>query len=510
MTANGTGTFRREMDEDDPMKSPISKYVVLPLLAALLLAAGCTLAGEPVTVSVSVLQRDAGVSPNVLGLSYETSLMLPDANGVHYFRPDNTPLVTVFKTLGVRSLRIGGNSVDAPAIPVPDERDVTALFEFAKAAGVKVIYSVRLQEAASGDASTANAESAAKVARLIHDRYADGLDCFAIGNEPGYYKDYAVYRAKWKAIRDAIVAAYPEARFCGPDQNPSPDLDKKMVRDFTGLTKITQHSYPFGCSYKNPGAAKKDVGELVPFDAAESREKMLSPEAYKIYEGIYEGIAGAISGTSVSYRLTETNSYWFSGLKGASDSYASALWGLDYLHWWAGHGAEGVNFHTGDRTGGEISMPCRYAVFVTAGRGHEVRPLGYGMKLFDLGGHGRELPVTAPPATNLIACATLEANTVSVTLINKAHGSESREQAVHVRLDTPLADSQAQVIFLRARNDDIGGGSADVTLGGAPIKADGSWNGRWMPLPSDAVSDHAIAVTMPPASAAVVKAVVRI
>jgi hypothetical protein len=103
----------------------------------------------------------------------------------------------------------------------------------------------------------------------------------------------------------------------------------------------------------------------------------------------------------------------------------------------------------------------------------------------------------------------LEADTVSVTLINKAHGSESEEQAVQVELDTSLAESKAQVIFLRARNDDIGGSSADVTLGGAPIKEDGSWNGRWTQLPSAAVSDHVITVTMPPASAAVVKAVIR-
>ena len=78
--------------------------------------------------------------------------MLPDGKGVHYFRPGNMPLVALFHTLGVKSLRIGGNSVDAPAIPVPSEADVASLFEFAQAAGVKVIYSVRLQ---NGDLAAA-------------------------------------------------------------------------------------------------------------------------------------------------------------------------------------------------------------------------------------------------------------------------------------------------------------------------------------------------------------------
>ncbi|MBP8302859.1 MAG: hypothetical protein KBE04_01875 [Phycisphaerae bacterium] len=500
------------------MRSSMRRPVVLPLLAALASIRACTGAAEPIPVSVKALQPGAQVSRDLLGLSYETSAILPDANGTHSFRPDNRPLVTVFRTLGIRSLRIGGNSVDSPTIPVPDEQDVRALFEFARAAGVRVIYSVRLQEsvpssASPGLAGAANAESAARMAKLIHEHDPDLLDCFAIGNEPGYYKDYAVYSAKWKAIRDAILAVYPDAAFCGPDQNPSPDLTQRMVRDVGNpsgrLVQITQHSYPFGCSYQNPGVAKSDVTQLIPLDAAAARERMLSPAAYKVYEGIHEGIAAALSGTSVSYRLTETNTYWFSGLKGASDSYASALWALDYLHWWASHGADGLNFHTGDYTGGDISMPCRYAVWVTSSRGYEVRPLGYGMKMFDLGGHGRVLQVAVPPGANLAAYATLDGDTVAVTLIHKAHGAESQEQPVQIELDTSLADRRAQVLFLRARKDDIAGGSADVTLGGSPIQEDGTWNGRWLLLPSGAVTDHAITLTLAPASAAVVKAAIR-
>src|SRR5262249_36897083 len=154
----------------------------------------------------------------------ETSLMLPPGEGKRYFRPDNKPLVTMFKTLGIKSLRIGGNSVDAPEIPVPTVADIEPLFEFAKAAGVKVIYSVRLQD---GDP-----QSAATLAKAILDHYPELLDCFAIGNEPGYYKDYDVYRPKWRAIHEAILADCPRARFCGPDQNPSPALFRNMAKDF--------------------------------------------------------------------------------------------------------------------------------------------------------------------------------------------------------------------------------------------------------------------------------------
>ncbi len=473
-------------------------------------------AADPIVVSVSTTRPSAEISPHMIGLSYETSLMLPNAEGKHFFRSDNTALLNVFKTLGVKSLRIGGNSVDAAKIAVPSDDDVTSFFDFAKAADVKVIYSVRLQAPTTAPSDLAvNVDSASHIAKLIHDKYADQMDCFAIGNEPSYYKDdnYAGYIPKWKAVRDAILAVYPDAKFCGPDQNPSPELDKTMAHDFGNadghLVQITQHSYPLGCAYKN--YKEKDVTKLIPFDAADSREKMLAPAAYKTYEKIQKGIAGAIDGTPVAYRLSETNSYWFSGLKGASDSYASALWSVDYIYWWASHGIDGMNFHTGDRTGVDITLPCRYAVFVTAADGYEVRPLGYGLKLFGLGGQGTMIPatVTAAADQNLVAYATTEGKTVSVTLVNKAHGTSATEQSVQIVLDTPAGDSAAHIIYLRGKNDDISGGSADVTLGDAAIKEDGSWNGNWSAVPASAVNNNVITVTMPPASAAVVKIPVR-
>jgi hypothetical protein len=430
--------------------------------------------------------------------------MLPDKDGKRCLRPDNGPLVTMFRTLGIKSLRIGGNSVDAAEIPVPTVVDIEPLFEFVKAVGVKVIYSVRLQD---GDP-----ESAAKLAKAIGDHYAEQLDCFAIGNEPGYYKDYNVFRPKWKAIHDAILAAYPDARFCGPDQNPSPALFRDMVWDFGGeanrFVEVTAHQYPLGCAYKNPGQ-RSDLSKLIPFEGEESREKMLAPQAYDTYESVRKGLAGAVSGTSISFRLTEVNSFWFSGLKGASDSYASALWGLDYLHWWTSHGAAGLNFHTGDRTGGALSMPCRYAAFVTLGAGYEARPLAYGMKLFDLGGHGRSLKTTVAPDAvgELVAYAVLsDDKNAFVTIINKAHGADVGASEVEINFDAaPAESSQASAVFLEGARGDLAGGSGDVTLGGAAIREDGTWNGHWTTLSVADKGGATVVVNVPAASAVVVK-----
>lgn len=476
--------------------------VLLTGLVTVLMSFNAVNATEAAVVSVMTTKPGAKIPADALGLSYETSLMLPSTNGVRYFRPDNKPLVQMFRTLGIKSLRIGGNSVDAASIAIPGEADIRSLFEFAKAAGVKVIYSVRLED---GDP-----QSAAAIAKFIRQHYAKTLDSFAIGNEPkGYYKDTNVFLAKWSAIRDAMVAVWPDARFCGPDDNPSVPWCKLMVHHFgapTGpLVQITQHSYSFGCSYKNPG--EKDVTKLVPVDVSTAREKMLAPDACKIYQKIYDGIQVSIGVAPISFRMTEVNSYWFSGLQGASDSYASALWGLDYTHWWTMRGADGLNFHTGDRTGGAINLPCRYAVFVTSTNGYEARPLAYGLKLFSIGGQGRVLPVVVEGETNqnLVAYATLaDKTTVNVTLINKAFGPITTNTEVRIEFASSLAGKEAKALYLTARNGDIAAGSSAVALGGASILPDGTWRGEWTSLPV-ASPTNCLSLTMPPACAAVVR-----
>jgi hypothetical protein len=104
---------------------------------------------------------------------------------------------------------------------------------------------------------------------------------------------------------------------------------------------------------------------------------------------------------------------------------------LDYLYWWAGRNAQGINFHTGDHVAaGEQQTPCRYAVFWTSTTGYSVHPLGYAIKALDLGSHGRLLPlefVSNHDGVNLTAYAVLAVNpTIYITLINKEHGSGAR------------------------------------------------------------------------------------
>ncbi len=486
----------------------MNRIETFPVILALLLlfVSACQTSNhgsenDQIVVNVNTDSPGITIPDGAIGLSYETKQLLPDTNGNHYFSPDNAALLKMFETLGVKNLRIGGNSVDAASIGIPNEEDIHSFFQFAKAANVKVIYSVRLQNG--------EPQSAKRIAKIIYENYKELLESFAIGNEPRYYEDYELYVSKWTPIRDAIVEVYPDAVFCGPDQNPDAERLRLLVSDFGypkgKLVQAAQHNYPFGCSYTN--FRERDVTKLIPFDAEQARATMLKDSAYTIYQDILDGMKEAVNGTPVTFRMTETNSFWYSGLKGASDSYASALWSLDYLHWWTSHGAAGLNFHTGDITGGEITLPCQYASFVSAESGYLARPLAYGMKLFSQGAIGQSLAVdvNAYSASNVVAYATIDQEkNVYVTIINKEF-QDATDREICIQLDV-IIQSEVRKITLNAINNDISAEASEVFLGDAQILSDGTWNGKWEVLPDSDVKDKQITLSIAPSSAVVLKA----
>jgi hypothetical protein len=98
-----------------------------------------------ITVTAQTGTPGVPIPPDFLGLSFETADILPNTKGTYpFFRPNNDALITLFKTLGVKSLRIGGSSADAADIKIPTNADIDELFHFANGAQVKVIYTLRL------------------------------------------------------------------------------------------------------------------------------------------------------------------------------------------------------------------------------------------------------------------------------------------------------------------------------------------------------------------------------
>ena len=90
--------------------------IVLAFTALMLSAALFCHAQSPVTVELSPQKTGAILAPDFVGLSFEMQYVLADTNGNHFFSTKNKPLIATFKTLGIKNLRVGGNTADRPTI----------------------------------------------------------------------------------------------------------------------------------------------------------------------------------------------------------------------------------------------------------------------------------------------------------------------------------------------------------------------------------------------------------
>lgn len=458
-------------------------------VACLLVAATVLSAAAPAPVTLVVDPQASGpaIPADFLGLSFEAANLLPEPDGAHLFSAANQPLVAAFRALGVRSLRIGGAMADRPGVAVPSERDIDHLFAFAAAADLQVIYTLRLPRA--------RPEDDAALARYIRQHYAARLTCFEIGNEPDFYRrvyreipDYPAYRALWKPIADAVAAAAPGAKFCGPAAGGVTAFSRSFAEDFAGtgmLAALVQHEYPGG------------DGNLL--SDAPARDALLSRGWMELYDRLYQSFAAAAVAHGLPYRLEETNNFT-GGAKNATDTFAASLWALDYLHWWAAHGASGINFHNRRWILNTTIYPVNPADDGLKS-GYRLHPIACGIKAFALGGHGTAIPVRIahnPDALNITAYAVRDGAALFVTIINKKDPGVDAIDA-QVTVDARGA-APVSVLFLTAPDNDVAA-KEGIALGGAPVGE--GWSGHWTPLASG--ENRAASIRLPGPSAAVIQ-----
>ncbi len=433
----------------------------------------------PATVSVDTSSPGFSIPDDFIGFSFETRRVNWNSDGVagYFFDSTNSQAVTLFRQIGVKSLRVGGGSVDDPQTPIPASKDIDALFRFAKAADVKVIYSLRLTDG--------NAGQNASIAKYIWDNYHDFLDCFTIGNEP---KQYSAFGKQWKTMSDEIVKAVPEAKFCGPAAVSSMDGGAEQIRNFardfgkTGLIKfVTAHDYPGGNALRNAT------------DGNSGRDQMLSEAWLEHYQAFYDQFVPAVSAMGISYKYDEGSSFYKGGAKDASDTFAASLWCLDFMHWWAAHGCSGINFHNNRWPMYNITI-CKD----TAGN-YQSRPQGYGIKAFDVGGHGRVVPVTVS-RSGMRAYGVIDSSNLYLTIINKEHGGYGRDAEVTVK-GIEVKDS-VEIMYLKAPTNDVSA-TAGITLGNATINNAGEWQGKWTTLQPH--GDGRLTIPVSAASAAIAR-----
>jgi hypothetical protein len=455
------------------------------------LSARLALAQSPVSLTIDTRSPGLAISPDFGVFSFETSSLhygskAYNPNG-YFFNATNTQLITLFHNLGVKSLRIGGDSVDGTYLPTTN--DIAAFFGFVKASGVKVIYSLNLAHGEPlQDASTAS---------YLWQNYRTNIICLAIGNEPNEYKvngqnhsitNFSTFFADWKSFASAITTAVPDVELGGPDNDGAAvswaSRFASRERDNANLPCILYHFKPL------KGAKGKTDQELIAGELSPGLDATNYPSCYQRI-----GVMAQSSG--FSYRFSEFNDWVAPRKTGLTDySFAAALFALDALHWWAAHDCRGVYFHTGIHG-------FHADFFVDSNGNYQLYPIGYGIAAFSLGGYGNAEPLTMsnPNRLNLTAYAVRNGANLYVTIINKEFGKTPRSAAVTITPDGFLAGS-ASVMFLVQANGDVTA-TQGVTLGEASISGAGPWPGQWRPLAP--VADGHCAITVPASCAVVVK-----
>jgi hypothetical protein len=452
-------------------------------------------AQSPVTLTIDTRSHSYAIPAGFSGVGFETWAELPDHNNVsgNLFSPTNVQLITLFTNSGIRNLRLGGGTVDGLHARSPSRGDIDSLFGFARAAHLKIIYSLPLLDGKAADV--------AATAKYIWSHFQSDLDCFAIGNEPneppyskapvGAITNYAEFLAAWRTFAAAVTNAVPDATFTGPESGGW-DWVPEFANDEEAsgrVVLITHHEYVGGEPFTHHG--KTRIPPATAIDNMLSRFWVTNkcPE-------FYEKTLARVKPTGLPCRMTEANDY-LGGITNASDAFASALWALDYMHWWAARGLAGVNFHNN-----QWLKTDTFYLDKTNGA-YQINPKAYAIRAFDLGSCGWVEPVDMINTNdlNLAAYPVGDATNLCITIINKEHGPGARDGLVYIA-PTGFPWKSAEVMFLTALNGDAAA-KTGITIGGSFITNNAPWHGQWTTLPT--TTNNVCTLIVPATSAAVVK-----
>jgi hypothetical protein len=411
---------------------------------------------EVVKMQVDPKTTLGGISEDFIGFGYETSAVAQS----NFFSAKNTTMVQLYRNLSPHGLiRIGGNVSDhtkyvPEGVPVArTEKEVTVINRanladlggFARATGWKVMWGLNL--------GSGSKEEAVEEAVAVNAALGTNLQSLQIGNEVEalhrFTNSYDAYHAAYLDYKAGIRVALPHVTFSGPDSIGHWDWITNFAATEAGDMKLlTQHYYRGGA--RNPKS---------------TMEQLLQPDHG--WENRLQKLQQVSRDRGLAFRINEVNSFSGGGKAGVSDSFAEALWCLDYMFLLASYGCDGVNMETDVNQLGFIS---HYSPIVHDAAGQcSARPEYYGMLAFAMAGRGEMLKVALDKTeVNLSAYATRgNEGIIWITVVNKdferdalvfvfSHGGFS--SASTFRLSAPSLDSKDH-----------------VTLAGAEVSSDGQY-----------------------------------
>jgi hypothetical protein len=175
-----------------------------------------------------------------------------------------------------------------------------------------------------------------------------------------YARQFASYSAE-------VRQAAPGVPLLGPTIGNSL-YSEKWIRTLLadphpGLGTVTGHWYPYsGCA--RPGRPSyPSIAKLMNGNVAANMARGMAPVLRLVHR------------MGLKFRLTELNSVTCGGLRGVSNTFATALWTPDALFRLLGAGVDGINIH--------VREDAVNQAFAIRNFGLQAQPLLYGMLLFD-------------------------------------------------------------------------------------------------------------------------------
>jgi hypothetical protein len=247
---------------------------------------------------------------------------------------------------------------------------------------------------------------------------------------------------------------------------------------------LTGHHYPLGC-------AQTPAPSIETLLSAETRER----EAQSLTT--YMSVANAYR---IPFRLDEANSVSCGGVAGISDTFASTLWATGYITQAMAAGAAGINLQGNPTNCTGYTPLCAPDPAALASGSLRAQPDWYALLLTSSLAGDRPLATTisAEPQPNLVAASFAgPGHSLKVLL---ADDEEPGASPLALLLNVGAGLGVGQILRLTAPSQSATGG---VLLGGRAVAANGSWSTS-MPTESASARSGAIALELPPDSAALV------
>jgi hypothetical protein len=414
------------------------------------------------TLTIDRSRAVGAVVPKLAGLAYEKSVISTPC-----LTTASEALAECFRLLGPSILRLGGNSTDFTNW-VPNGNggtagqvaslDIDRLAAFLREAGWQIIYGINL---ARNTPASASAEAAYAASALGESLYA-----FEIGNEPdGYVQKglrpstytFSEFVAEWSGFASAIRQKVPNAPLSGPAVSyevatwtvPFAALKARDIK------LLTQHYYMAAGYSPTPTITEMLSG---------------TPTLSRTLTALRSAVSAHPS--SGGFRLAEANSFYDGGASGVSNSFASALWTIDFLLTCATFGAAGANLQGGGYGSNE---PYYTPIADVRGAVTEIRPVYYGMLFVSRLPPGPMYPVAVNSDLEISAYSVASSDGATyLVIINK---DPLRTIEATVLLDA-YASSAAEV----ALHGPNLGALTGTTLGAAPVSLNGTWSPKVEPI----------------------------